>query len=334
MKRNSSIKRVSKIPFILNHIFQISPPRILRLLNTNSNFYYICSTKFTKYQNTPMSAVITQWRNNNNNSGEIDVFEAARYFSGGADQNPINTVVPPPPPPQRVLACRISLEMPKNPYSNLTAAAAMDDGGDQKRQEKKKYKQPSSPGGKLAGFLNSLFNQTTSKKTTNKKLMKKTSMPVKSGSSNNDLEVERKRRSSISHFRITTTSDSSKKSTYANTITATPMKSSPGVSAPSRIINGVDYQKRTISDNNIISYMNNTGFGFSDRSSTIMNRKFSDDDDDEDGAESDSSSDLFDLPNHDLDFCSASSGNLPVYGTTHMDRIRISAPISALATFL
>ncbi|KAL7132662.1 hypothetical protein ABFS83_12G089900 [Erythranthe nasuta] len=286
-----------------------------------------------------MSAVITQWRNNNN-SGEIDVFEAARYFSGGADHNPINTVVP--PPPQRVLACRISLEMPNNPYSNLSAAA-MDGGGDQKKQEKKKYKQPSSPGGKLASFLNSFFNQTTSKKTTKK--LQKTNMPVnKSGSSNNDLEVERKRRSSISHFKITTTSDSSNKSTYANMMT-TPTKSSLrslshhqielGVSAPSRIINaGVD-QKRTISDNNIISYRNNAGFGFSDRSSTIMNRNFSDDDgDDEDGAESDSSSDLFDLPNHDLDFCSASSGNLPVYGTTHMDRIRISAPVSAVATFL
>ncbi|KAL8035365.1 hypothetical protein ABFX02_12G092800 [Erythranthe guttata] len=291
-----------------------------------------------------MSAVITQWRNNN--SGEIDVFEAARYFSGGAGQNPINTAVP-PPPPQRALACRISLEMPKNPYSNLSAAAAaaMDHGGDQKKQEKKKYKQPSSPGGKLASFLNSLFNQTTSKNTTTKKLMKKKNTSVKSGSSNNDLEEERKRRSSISHFKITTTSDSSNKSTYANMM-ATPTKSSLrslshhqielGVSAPSRIINaGVD-QKRTISDNNIISYRNNNaGFGFSDRSSTVMNRKFSDDDDDdEDGAESDSSSDLFDLPNHDLDFCSASSGNLPVYGTTHMDRIRISAPISAVATFL
>ncbi|KAG6406039.1 hypothetical protein SASPL_133635 [Salvia splendens] len=36
----------------------------------------------------------------------------------------------------------------------------------------------------------------------------------------------------------------------------------------------------------------------------------------EDGAESDSSSDLFDLPNHELDFFSSS---LPVYETNHME---------------
>ncbi|KAL0380655.1 UNVERIFIED_CONTAM: protein BIG GRAIN 1-like E [Sesamum angustifolium] len=51
-------------------------------------------------------------------------------------------------------------------------------------------------------------------------------------------------------------------------------------------------------------------------------RKFSDVDD---GADSDSSSDLFDLPNHDLDFY---SNGLPVYGTTNIDRIRIGAPVS------
>ncbi|KAK3232066.1 hypothetical protein Dsin_003947 [Dipteronia sinensis] len=77
-----------------------------------------------------------------------------------------------------------------------------------------KYKQPSSPGGRLASLLNSLFLQSSSKK----KKSKSTTQSMK------DIHEEespgggrRKRSSSISHFRSSpssTTSDS--KSFYSS----------------------------------------------------------------------------------------------------------------------
>ncbi|KAL9325097.1 hypothetical protein ACSQ67_005742 [Phaseolus vulgaris] len=51
-------------------------------------------------------------------------------------------------------------------------------------------------------------------------------------------------------------------------------------------------------------------------------RKFNEVDD---GAESDSSSDLFELQNYDLGYYSS---GLPVYETTNMDSIKRGAPIS------
>ncbi|KAI3467217.1 hypothetical protein Pfo_023880 [Paulownia fortunei] len=299
-----------------------------------------------------------------NDSGELDVFEAARYFSG-ANENPGHNngalfskkfIREDRQHAQR--AARISLDMPmiRNPINPDNLAV------DRKQlKEGKKYKQPSSPGGRLASFLNSLFNQTTSKK-------KKKS---KSGSSSStkDLEEEspggrRKRRSSISHFRITSITTSAandhSKSMYSSSSSGfrtpppyanTPTKSlykefgdipdhhQKAVSVPKT---GANAEKRStdcawldekfrFSNGNI--FKNGSHGLSSDRNSTTNwadeereFRKFSDVDD---GADTDSSSDLFDLPNHDLDFYSS---GLPVYGTTHMDRIRIGAPISSFAT--
>lgn len=313
------------------------------------------------------------WRND---SGELDVFEAARYFSSANDQIPgqINGVKF----SQKFIredrqqvqkAARRSLDMPmRNPIIPPEYHVM-----DQKQiKETKKYKQPSSPGGRLASFLNSLFNQ--------KSLKKKKS---KSGNTTKDFEEEspggrRKRRISISHFRITSNTNSvaaadSKSLLYSSSSNSgfrtpppyanTPTKSykefrkfsdihQRAISLPKNGKNsrptlldeiyaekkGTDCawieEKLRLSNEVPEKILKNGNFGVSNRKSTANRvdvypseerefRKFSDADD---GADSDSSSDLFDLPNHDLDFFSSS---LPVYETTHMDRIKIGTPISS-----
>ncbi|KAL0446985.1 UNVERIFIED_CONTAM: protein BIG GRAIN 1-like E [Sesamum latifolium] len=111
------------------------------------------------------------WRND---SGELDVFEAAGYFSSvNIDQNPGAYIVnganfaqkfireEKQQHVQRAAAARMSLDMPmRNPIPAEYHIM------DQKQmiKENKKHKQPSSPGGRLASFLNSLFSQTHLKK--------------------------------------------------------------------------------------------------------------------------------------------------------------------------
>ncbi|KAM1683997.1 hypothetical protein TB2_034698 [Malus domestica] len=71
-----------------------------------------------------------------------------------------------------------------------------------------KYKQPSSPGGRLASFLNSLFNQSASKKKKSK------SSATQSMKDEEESPGGRRRRSSISHFRSSSTRDA--KSVYSS----------------------------------------------------------------------------------------------------------------------
>ncbi|KAK4430106.1 protein BIG GRAIN 1-like E [Sesamum alatum] len=272
------------------------------------------------------------WRNN---SGELDVFEAAQYFSG-ANENPgfIDR-------PQGQRAARMSLDLPimMNPILNPDNLPT-----DQKQpKENKKYKQPRSPGGRLASFLNSLFNQTTSRKKKPKSgLIKDLDQEERPGGG-------RKRRSSISHFRITTTSAANDSNSSGFTFANTPTKSykelrnfpadhqKVNFSVPENLGNAEKTSTdcgRTMDEKFRFSNGNISRNGLSSniRISSARNwadneeirdfRKFSDADD---GADSDSSSDLFDLPNHDLDFYSS---GLPVYGTTHIDRIRIGPPVS------
>ncbi|KAL2233493.1 UNVERIFIED_CONTAM: Protein BIG GRAIN 1-like E [Sesamum indicum] len=316
------------------------------------------------------------WRND---SGELDVFEAAGYFSSvNIDQNPGAYIVngvnfaqkfirdEKQQHVQRAAAARMSLDMPiRNPIPAEFHIM------DQKQmiKEKKKHKQPSSPGGRLASFLNSLFSQTHLKK-------KKS----KSGSTMKDsLEEEspggrRKRRSSISHFRITS-------STISSTAASTDSKSSlfsssssgfrtppPYANTPtksykefrnladlqqeiSRTQNSGNFrptlEKALFAEKKVTDYAwmeekyrissgdpgknsrnGNPAAGIPTRNSTTNweFRKFSNADD---GADSDSSSDLFDLPSHELDFYSSS---LPVYETTHLDRIKIGTQIPSAAT--
>ncbi|XP_028761915.1 protein BIG GRAIN 1-like E, partial [Neltuma alba] len=140
-----------------------------------------------------------------NDSGELDVFEAARYFSGYNEAVGYNgsgfT--------QKIMRedrhghrGRISLDMP------MRSLLPQHFHGLEKHGKEKKHKQPSSPGGRLASFLNSLFSQSASKK-------------KKSKSSKQSMKDEdespggrRWRRSSISHFRSSSTADS--KSLYSS----------------------------------------------------------------------------------------------------------------------
>lgn len=250
------------------------------------------------------------WRND---SGELDVFEAARYFSSAADQAVpayINGVREDrhhaPRPARRSLDTIMIRSNPIPPeyhhHHNII---------DQKqlmKDQNKKSKQPSSPGGRLASFLNSLFNQTSLKK-------KKKS---KSGSGAKEFEEEspngrRKRRSSISHFRITTASKGAAEKGGSGFRTPpphakTPTKAYKEVARLAEQKKGVDCDEKHVLKN--VSW-EKRGL-----------RKWSEEEDD--GGESDSSSDLFDLPNHDLDFFSS---GLPVYETTHIQTITIATPI-------
>ncbi|XP_057777495.1 protein BIG GRAIN 1-like E [Salvia miltiorrhiza] len=235
-----------------------------------------------------------------NDSGEIVVFDAARYFSG-VDDNSSSVFH------GGAARNRMSLDMPAINAHNLPTI--------QKQylmREKKKYKQPSSPGGRLASFLNSLFNQANSKK----KKKSKTS----AAAADDDHHAHDKRRSSISLFRIMTSSADNycdSKSTYS---AKTPTKSS--YFSDRRKANGESVAGNERLRFNNGSFRNPTTKWTADHEDQ---RKFGDGDGD--GEDSDSSSDLFDLPN--LDFYST---GLPVYGTTDMDRIRIGAPVSSAAT--
>ncbi|PIM97291.1 hypothetical protein CDL12_30240 [Handroanthus impetiginosus] len=258
----------------------------------------------------------TSFHRRKNNSGELHVFEAARYFSGATDQNPGPTTGP-----------RMSLDIPiiKNPIDIMDNNIALD--SKKLVKENKKHKQPSSPGGKIASFLNALFNQTTSKKKKSKS---------KSGSKV-DLEEEnanarRKRRSSVSHFRITTITSAndhnSKGSRTPPPCLDTPTKSYKDFRSffdqqKVKNIGSVPEKRASIDCDEKFRFSNGNIFktiGFSEKSWDHEEREFRKFSDFDDGGDTDSSSDLFDLPNCELDFYSS---GLPVYGTTDVDTIRI-----------
>lgn len=244
------------------------------------------------------------WRND---SGELDVFEAARYFSSSADQ-----AVPAYINGDRHHAARPArrsldtIMIRSNPIPPAYHHRIIDQKQLMKDQNKKS-KQPSSPGGRLASFLNSLFNQTSLKK-------KKKS---KSGAAAKDFEEEspngrRKRRSSISHFRITTASKAAaeKASGYR-----TPP---PHANTPTKAYKEVG----RFAGHDAAAVGEKKGVGSEKNGRKVRlprEKRWSEEEDD--GGESDSSSDLFDLPNHDLDFFSS---GLPVYETTHIQTITIA----------
>ncbi|XP_059317140.1 protein BIG GRAIN 1-like E [Lycium ferocissimum] len=298
-----------------------------------------------------MSKKIIQWRKN---SGEIDVFEAAKYFSGANEEyySGYNNK-------QSLRGGRKSFDMPmmRNSSSLLPSQTTyhhhiMDQKPTIIKKDQKKYKQPSSPGGRLASFLNSLFNQTSSKK-------KKSSQSLKD-EDDQSPSGRRKRRSSISHFSfrsssniITTTntnttnssSSDSKSSLNSGFRTPPPYAPTPTKSYKDFKSFGLGKQqhevygdKKNATDNSWLDeklkLSKNNGVYYSDKykntsnglllseKTKTYNRVVVDDDD----GDSDSSSDLFDLPNIDLDYYSSSG--LPVYETTHMDNIKRGAPIS------
>ncbi|KAI3730690.1 hypothetical protein L1987_61863 [Smallanthus sonchifolius] len=295
-----------------------------------------------------------------NGSDELDVFEAARYFSGATENfsdahknisveaKSFNNNTRP--------FGRMSLDMPNHKGVPLQAMLM------ENRMvinKEKKSKQPSSPGGKLAHFLNSLFNQTSSK---SKSKIKSTKDEDESPSG------WRRKRSSISHFRSETTT----------TITASPTimsdaKSPFSTSASSGLRTPPPYVAHTPTKTTSYSYLKplptqitkipingnlnkietfSIKNDFSEKTTSFRNGflekvKIYDEKQEEnhphnyvsrqdfkefkrfivdDGADSDSSSDLFELTNCDLGY---HSSGLPVYETTRMESIKRGAPISS-----
>ncbi|XP_077216362.1 protein BIG GRAIN 1-like E [Tasmannia lanceolata] len=143
-----------------------------------------------------------------NDSGELDVFEASRYFSGiaeaagGFSSGTVCHKSMKEEGPMWVGA-RKSVDM------SMRSSLRSQSHRLEKHIKEKKSKKPSSPGGRLASFLNSLFSQTNSKK--------------KSKSSTQSMKDEeespsgrRKRRSSISHFRGIGGADQDAKSIHSS----------------------------------------------------------------------------------------------------------------------
>ncbi|XP_035542229.1 protein BIG GRAIN 1-like E [Juglans regia] len=309
-----------------------------------------------------------------NDSGEIDVFEAARYFSGyheaggySATNFTQNKIMRDEIRPQGSRVGRMSLDVPimRNSLPHRPQH------GVEKQMKEKKYKQPSSPGGRLASFLNSLFSQSASKK----KKSKSAAQSMK-----DDQEESpggrRKRRSSISHFSSSSTADSkSIHSASRNSGFRTPPPPHAHAQTPTKSYRDFgsysEYHKQMMS---LSKYNNgharssalhndqvldidkiriNKDLTWLDEKMALSNgfpgkcknlsKEYSDKDgiwvhksspeekgfrsfgEEDDGAESDSSSDLFELQNYDLgDY----SSGLPVYETTNMDSIKRGATIS------
>lgn len=308
-----------------------------------------------------------QSQHKRNGSDELDVFEAARYFAGANDnfigthknvsgeaRNFGNTT-------QKYCMRpfgRMSLDMPNHRENSIPLQAMLIENPMMINKEKKS-KQPSSPGGKLAQFLNSLFNQTSSKKSKSK--TKSTKDEDESPSS-----WRRKRRSSISHFRSSNNSSNNTTATIISDsrssgfrtpppyhIAHTPTKTTsyrdtksysylkPQPSQITKIpING---NHNKIEDVNLKSdYIEKNmsfGNGFAEKVKIFDEKQNEHHPDhkyvlkediksfiDEDDGDSDSSSDLFELTNCDLGYYSS---GLPVYETTHIDSIKRGAPVAS-----
>lgn len=328
--------------------------------------------------------MLTKSLHRKNDSGELDVFEAAKYFSGvneiytnenGATFAQKGVRDHHHQEKQASRAGRFSLDVPmRNSNSIPSQTMVMEK---QMMIKEKKHKQPSSPGGKLANFLNSLFSQTSSRKKKSKSTT--TTQSKKDDQDDQSPGWRRKRRSSISHFGSATNSVDSR-SLYSTSSSGfrtpppyahTPTKSykdlrnysdhqqvisfskQPGNHVKSNNIavqNAVQAEKKQsqysldyawlddkykLVDHTLQSFKN-AKVGYPQKIEAInwADRYLSEEkgfmkfDDADDGADSDSSSDLFELPNYDLDFYSS---GLPVYETTNMDSIKRCAPISSAA---
>lgn len=254
------------------------------------------------------------WRKD---SGELDVFEAAMYFSGATG----------------AYTCRggiIGLKVPLRNASPNSQTQVMEKPVVMTKEKTKSNKQPNSPGGRIAHFLNSLFNQTGSKK--------KKTPNSKHEFDESSLGGRRKRRGSISHFGS------------APIVGPKPISNSGFRTPPPYAITPTKAYKdlRSYLDHKPIFWqkteypcldgrlnsphacpekLKNLGKDGKCQTENKELRKFDGHVDDDDGAESDTSSDLFELENYDMGF--NSSSGLPVYETTHVDSIKRGALISS-----
>lgn len=285
-------------------------------------------------------------------SGELDVFEAARYFSGytdiiSCDYHPTNS--------SRKTALERDIAKLQPSGDDHFRSSGRDLYATQKahgfepvKEKNGKHghrKQPSSPGGRLASFLNSLFSQSASKK--KKKSTKSLTTPSLKDRDDYDVDEaggwRRRRRSSISHFRSssnvtksTTIADS--KSLYSSSSsgfrTPPPSKSYKDLRSLSghkdmhtRPAGFVENNRhRGGSGGGFVNKYGETGEMETDATGREFRiQKFGYDNEDND---SDSSSDLFELQNYDLGYCSS---GLPVYETTRLDSIKRGPSISNIA---
>ncbi|CAN0896222.1 Protein BIG GRAIN 1-like E [Linum grandiflorum] len=140
------------------------------------------------------------------NSDELSVFEASHYFSSYNDDNPSTKTKVLPSRASSGSAGRMSLDLPMSNHGSIEPFdrnQILKEKGhignyNSSSNSTKQHKQPSSPGGRLASFLNTLFHQASRK---NKKSKSKSLT-----ANDEDHEIpgggflRRKRRSSISHF--------------------------------------------------------------------------------------------------------------------------------------
>lgn len=275
------------------------------------------------------------WRppHRRDDSDELDVFEASKYFSDEPDQvcgfigaalaqMSIEEERSKGEDGRKSVEIPMREPLPSQPCKSEKQLAM-------KEMVKRSSKQPSSPGGKLASFLNSLFNQASHRK----KMPKSGSYSIKGDEDGVNPDGRRKiRRSSISHFGGKGSSQCSR-SLYSSSSASSGFTTSPTIS-PSPIKVAKDarflsdqiqakHLSRKLRADFVVSSMDRTGHinGYHEkRGKSTRSLAFSTDVDD--GAESDSSSDLFDLPNYDVGIFSK---GLPVYQTTHIRRIKIDA---------
>ncbi|XP_073137948.1 protein BIG GRAIN 1-like E [Henckelia pumila] len=264
-----------------------------------------------------------QWRNY---SGELDVFEATQYFSGANEtdhhpgyynspnlrQNPVKEIVR-----------RMSLDLPQSSIKNITPQINHRMITETQTKEKKKYRQPSSPGARIASFLNSLFNQKSVKKKKKKLKSGGGYFPVTKNSAVDSKSIYSTSSSGFTtpphvHANAPTKSSCKEFRSFSDPLQhAIPVpktSSDENYAWPSdeKLIcrNGSSAKVARNGNYNWVENLYSSSEGHEEQF-----RKFSH------GGDSDSSSDLFDLPNYDLDICSSSTG-LPVYETTQMDRIK------------
>lgn len=299
-----------------------------------------------------------------NDPGELEVFEAAQYYSGHNGTGSSSLSGPSHPLQTRRMSLDEHVKQPSMFLSQGLGKHISNECNSVNNGHKHQQRQPRSPGGKITSFLNSLFNQSNSRK--KKKKSNKyssdggSSMLQASGKEHEDPNQRRWRRTSISHFRsLSSATDSYLKSTTnsissiycragnnnnKNSSVTTPTKSHKELRSSS------DHRQVEVSNKPVASTDDKMKMGsglasqkmrleynFSDNergSGVEFYRKFSKDKDDSSskvcdsvdraGDESDSSSDLFELQISG-EGCSCLS-DLPVYETTHIERLRLGAP--------
>ncbi|KFK41340.1 hypothetical protein AALP_AA2G117600 [Arabis alpina] len=309
-----------------------------------------------------LSRIISSHKRNDAHTDELDVFEAAVYFSGynedyrHTQKYVYNTAREENRKRWGLLGGgrRVSLDLPircseQVHHLNQEHLENHEVTTIKERISNVRHKQPSSPGGKIASFLNSLFHQASSKK--NKSKSKPTDREVEEEIPGGGW-MRRRRRSSISHFlsssrsnsttTTTTTTSSSSKSLFSSSSSGfrtpppylnTPTKNYKQFLNYTSATNQVEVdEKKTNKESSWLDERLKVMESLSEKKKVWADHHDDDDNDhddsrikrvgdvhDDDGMESDSSSDLFELQNYEL-----SRGGLPVYETTNVANINNS----------